>query len=77
MKSSDDLIVKKAPQVSKKCPQCYTHIPLDAEICPSCKNKVGLVDDHGMATRRIDWMSYIICFLAWLALGLYIWFAFF
>ena len=77
MKLFDDLLVKKAPPVSKKCPHCYTHIPLKAETCPSCKNKVGLIDDHGMATRRIDWMSYIICFLAWLTLGLYIWFAFF
>jgi len=77
MKTHDDLIVKKVPQVSKKCPNCFTHIPLDAEKCPSCKKTVGMVDDHGMATRRVDWMSYIICLLAWLALGLYIKFAFF
>ena len=77
MKTTDDLIVKKAPTVSKKCPHCYVHIPLDAEKCPACKKTVGMVDKHGMATRRVDWMSYIICFLAWLALGLYIKFAFF
>ena len=77
MKTTDDLIVKKAPQVSKKCPHCYVHIPLDAQKCPACKKTVGMVDKHGMATRRVDWMSYIICFLAWLTLGLYIKFAFF
>ena len=77
MKTQDDIIIKKVPQVSKKCPNCYVHIPLNVEICPSCKKRVGMVDKHGMATRRVDWMSYIICFLAWLALGLYIKFAFF
>ncbi|MCG6911209.1 MAG: hypothetical protein LJE94_13945 [Deltaproteobacteria bacterium] len=76
MKFLDDFRVKKVAPVSKKCPHCYTHIPLKAKICPSCKNKVGLIDKHGMATRRIDWMSYIICFLAWLTLGVYIWMAF-
>ncbi|MBW2611787.1 MAG: hypothetical protein JRE12_05400 [Deltaproteobacteria bacterium] len=77
MKKENDLVVRKEPQVSKKCPYCYVHIPLKVEICPSCKQKVGMVDRHGMATRRVEWMSYIICFLAWLTLGLYIWFAFF
>lgn len=77
MNSQDDLIVKKEPIVSKKCPHCYVHIPLDVLKCPSCKKTVGMVDKHGMATRRVDWMSYIICFLAWLAFFMYIKFAFF
>ena len=77
MKKSHDPIIRKEPHVSKKCPNCYVHMHLDAEVCPSCKNKVGLIDKHGMATKRTDWVSYVICFLAWLALGLYIKFAFF
>ena len=77
MKKSDEYIVKQEPHVSKKCPYCYVHMPLDRAVCPSCKNKVGLIDKHGMATRRVEWGSYITCFLAWLTLGLYIRFAFF
>lgn len=63
--------------VTKKCPECYTYIPLDATTCPSCKAKVGIVDKHGMATKGTDWVSYLICILAWLTLAVYIWFAFF
>jgi hypothetical protein len=63
--------------VSKKCPKCYTYIPLDAMICPSCKGKVGRVDRHGMASKRFDWASYLICFIAWLTFAVYVWFAFF
>jgi len=69
--------MREGDHITKKCPQCYTYIPLKAEICPSCKTRVGKVDRHGMATKRIEWTSYLICFLAWLAFGLYVFFAFF
>jgi hypothetical protein len=62
---------------TKKCPSCYTYISLDAEVCPSCKSKVGGVDKHGLATKRVDWGSYLICILAWITFGVYAWFAFF
>ena len=67
--------VTEASHVTKKCPSCYTHVPLDAKICPSCKSKVGMVDRHGMASRRVEWGKYIIAILAWITFGVYVWFA--
>jgi len=67
----------ESSHITKKCPQCFTYIPLDATICPSCKAKVGGVDKHGMASKGTDWGSYLICILAWLTLAIYVWFAFF
>ena len=63
--------------IIKKCPECFTYIPLDALKCPSCKARVGRVDKHGMATRNVNWGSYFACILAWLVLAIYVWFAFF
>lgn len=74
-KSKQEKITEKS-HVTKKCPSCYTHINLDARVCPSCKSKVGMVDRHGMATKRIDWGSYFICALAWITFAVYVWFAF-
>lgn len=75
-KSKSDISAEQS-HVIKKCPECYTYIPLDALKCPSCKARVGGVDKHGMASRHIKWGSYFICVLAWLVLVIYVWFAFF
>jgi len=75
-KSKSDSIAEQS-HITKKCPQCFSYIPLDVLTCPSCKAKVGMVDKHGMASKRTDWGSYISCLIAWAALAFYIWFAFF
>jgi hypothetical protein len=75
-KSKHDISAEQS-HITKKCPQCFTYIPLDVSKCPSCKARVGRVDKHGMATSSTDWGSYLICFLAWVTLAVYIWFAFF
>ena len=62
--------------ITKKCPQCFTYMPLDALKCPYCKTRVGGVDKHGMATKSTDWGSYLACILAWAILAGYIWFVF-
>ena len=62
---------------TKKCPECYTYVPLRTDQCPSCKSRLGGVEKHGMAKRPTDWKSYIVAFIAWLTLGVYIWWAFF
>lgn len=62
---------------SKKCPECYTYIPLNAEVCPSCKTRIGKIGKHGMAERVTNWKAYIICILAWLVFFIYIKWAFF
>jgi len=61
---------------TKKCPECFTHLPLNAKKCTVCNTLVSDVNRHGMAKRPIDWRAYTICFLSWLVLGLYIWWAF-
>ncbi len=62
---------------TKKCPECLTNLPLNAEKCTSCGKKVGEVEKTGFAKRPVNWTSYIISFLAWVALCLYILWAFF
>ena len=62
---------------SKKCPYCSEHLPLDARICSSCKKKVGKVELHGMAKKTIDWRAYTLAIISWIALCVYIWWAFF
>jgi len=62
--------------ITKKCPECLTHLPLETEICTSCKKKVGEVDKNGIAKRPTDWMAYIICFGSLLVLCLYLWWLF-
>ncbi|MBT8338552.1 MAG: zinc ribbon domain-containing protein [Desulfatitalea sp.] len=63
--------------VTKKCPECYEYVPLEAKVCPSCKLRLGEVDHHGMARRLTNWGAYIICGLLWLAFIIYIKWAFF
>jgi len=60
----------------KICPFCSTRLPIGVKRCFSCNAKVGKVDDGGRAKKPINWLAYITCFFAWLALGLYIWWAF-
>ncbi|MCD6184605.1 MAG: hypothetical protein J7K84_02255 [Deltaproteobacteria bacterium] len=63
--------------ITKKCPDCLTILPLDAKKCTACGKKVGEIDKTGFAKRPINWMSYVISFLAWVAFCFYIWWAFF
>ena len=67
---------RKQGYETKKCPECFTHLPLKAEKCNVCNTRVGGVNKHGTAKKPVDWRGYTICFLAWLVLGIYIWWAF-
>ena len=62
---------------SKKCHSCYTYVPLDAQICPSCKVRLGKVDYHGMAAKVTDWKAYLAFFVAFLAFLVFCRYAFF
>ena len=63
--------------VSKKCHGCYTYVPLDAEICPSCKVRLGKVGSHGMAKRVTDWKAYFAFLVAFAAFLIFCLYAFF
>ena len=63
--------------VSKKCHGCYTYVPLDADVCPSCKVRLGKVGTHGMAQKVIDWKGYFAFLLALAAFVIFCIYAFF
>ncbi len=67
---------EKVGYVTKKCPECYAYVKIEAEVCPYCKTKIGHVGSHGMAIRKVDWKSYLTFAVALIALGVYIWWAF-
>jgi ribosomal protein L40E len=62
---------------TKRCPECSAELQLDARHCHECGIRVLRVDKLGRAKRPIDWVGYILCFISWLAFGLYTWWAFF
>ncbi len=62
---------------TKKCPECYEYVPLKAKVCPSCKVRLGDVNEHGMADRLTNWRAYIVCAVLWIILIVYVKWAFF
>lgn len=62
---------------TKKCPECYSYIPLNTRVCPACKTRLGDLGKHGMAERLINWKSYIICIVLWVIFAAYVKWAFF
>ncbi len=76
--SSENIAAETGPprQISKKCPECYHYLSLEAQVCPTCGARVGKVDRFGMARLATNWKSYLVCILAWVGLGLYVRWAF-
>ena len=62
---------------TKKCPFCYTYLPMHAKTCTSCHKKVGDVDKLGFATKPFDWAGYLIAILSIVAFGIFMWWGFF
>jgi len=62
---------------SKRCPHCFTELPLDAVKCAGCDRKVGNADRHGRAKEPIDWVAYSICAFACLVFASFVWWGFF
>ena len=63
--------------VTKKCPECFTHLSLNTNKCPSCNTKLGQVDKLGFASRPFDWSGYLIAFVSIVGLCLFVWWGFF
>ena len=53
-----------------------TYIPVDANVCPVCKKRVGKIMESGMASKAFDWKAYLGFVLALAAFAFYIWWAF-
>ena len=63
--------------VTKKCPECFSHLPLQTSKCPSCQTKLGAVNKIGFATRPFDWSGYLIAIISILGFCFFIWWGFF
>ena len=61
----------------KRCPECFTKLPLTAKKCPACNQKVEDVDKYGLAKKPLNWSGYFVAIGLWVLLGLYIYWAFF
>ena len=53
---------------TKKCYDCFAHLPLNATVCNVCKKKVGKVNRHGIAEKPTDWKAYAIAAIAFVFL---------
>ena len=62
---------------TKKCPDCYVYLPLNAKVCTSCHIKVGDVDKLGFAAKPTDWWGYLIAAVSIAVFAVFIWWGFF
>ncbi|MFZ5571791.1 MAG: hypothetical protein ACOZF0_15430 [Thermodesulfobacteriota bacterium] len=60
----------------KKCPECYTKLPMNAQKCHSCNQKVGEIDKFGFAKKPFNWVGYGSALVLWIAFGYFFWWAF-
>jgi len=68
---------KKLKYATKKCPDCYVHLPLNAKECHACKSKVGDVDKLGFAQKPVDWKGYLAAAISIVIFVIFMWWAFF
>ena len=62
---------------TKKCPDCYAHLPLNAKECHACNAKIGDVDKLGFALKPPDWLGYLVAAVSILIFVVFTWWAFF
>ena len=74
---SNPVETKEFTHATKRCPECYEYMALHATRCPHCNIRLGDVEPHGMAKRRIKWKTYFSALVACAALAAYIYWAFF
>jgi hypothetical protein len=67
----------KVSYATKKCPDCYAHMPLNAKECHACKAKVGDVDRLGFAEKPVDWLGYLLAGISIVVFAVFMWWAFF
>lgn len=68
---------RKIEYATKKCPDCYAHLPLRAKECHACKAKVGDVDKLGFAEKPADWLGYLVAGVSILVFAVFMWWGFF
>jgi len=63
--------------MTKKCPECFTYLPLDSSVCHSCGKNVGPVTRLGLAQKPTNIKGYAIAAVAILAFIAFVWWGFF
>lgn len=64
---------EKHCHTSKRCPYCFTPLKLNATYCVECRQKVGKVDELGLAKKPPNYKAYLAALLWAAILGIYIW----
>jgi hypothetical protein len=52
-------------------------VPIEADVCPECKARLGKVGHHGMANKLTDFKAYIAFIVAFAAFVIFMIYAFF
>lgn len=60
----------------KQCPECNEKLPLHMKKCTQCGLRVGRLMPDGKARRPVDWKGYALSLLLFIALVLYLRWAF-
>ena len=60
----------------KKCPECFSKLPLDATRCSSCGEKISGADKFGIAKKPFNWKGYGAAIVLWIVFGYFFWWAF-
>ena len=63
--------------MTKKCPECFVYLPLNAKVCHSCGKSVGPVTKLGLAEKPPNIKRYVVAALAILAFIVFVWWGFF
>lgn len=63
--------------MTKKCPECFAYLPLQAKVCTSCGKPVGPVNTLGHAEKPVNVKGYLTAAAAILAFAAFVWWGFF
>jgi hypothetical protein len=79
MAASANTAKNPSPHVhmTKKCPECFTYLPLDSQVCHSCGKNVGPVTRLGLAEKPPNVKGYAVAAAAILAFIAFVWWGFF
>lgn len=63
--------------MTKKCPECFAYLRLDAKVCHSCGKSVGTVTPVGLAEKTVDVKGYVVALVAAVVFAVFVWWGFF
>jgi hypothetical protein len=76
-KEKTDVGGAAASHMTKKCPECYTYLALDADKCHACGKRVGAIDKLGFASKVTNVNSYLIALFFAAVFAAVMWIGFF